>query len=405
LQMKNKNLPNTEKEHPFHSMCTYLGRFPPQVPRRILQRWIAPRTRVLDPFCGVGTTLVEAALRGHDAIGVDLNPLAVAITRAKATPVSLVDVQYRLTELAGEFDGGDLHDADDDISVFFHPRTLAQLCYLRRHLQKDRPEDVFITGTLLGIMHGKHRKGGGTAYLSIDMPNTFSMSPEYVRRFVREKGLTQPPVDVFGKLRERSAWLLRRGPLSSAARLSVFEGDATKLREILGADGVQSVGAIVSSPPYLGILRYGAFNWLRLWFLGLRPADIDRLLDGTDSLDRYLSFMTNLLKSCAEILRPGAIVALVIGDVVEASQHVALAERLWAEVDGVVPFRLEHVEADQYDVASKSTRIWGEDRKGQATPMDRVLVLSRITHKARLAPATRSKARATKKRRQEQPRS
>jgi SAM-dependent methyltransferase len=44
---------------------------------------------VLDPFCGVGTTLLQAVLRGHQAIGFDLNPYPVLATRAKLSAITL----------------------------------------------------------------------------------------------------------------------------------------------------------------------------------------------------------------------------------------------------------------------------------------------------------------------------
>jgi site-specific DNA-methyltransferase (adenine-specific) len=307
--------------------------------------------------------------------------MAVAIARAKIVDVDVDDVLHRVTDLASGFDGGDLHDVDEDVRVFFHPRTLAQLTYLRRELDDSRGEDVFLRGALLGIMHGKHRKNGGTSFLSIDMPNTFSMSPEYVRGFVKLHGLKQPAVDVFGQLRNRSSWLLRGDRIVGPPQ-DVLLGDATNLPEVLAPLGVRTVGAIVTSPPYLGILRYGAFNWLRLWLLGHSPADVDRMLDGTDSLDKYLSFFSSFLTSAGRVLRVGGRVALVVGDVVENGQCVALAERVWHELGDLVPFRAVSIEADRYDTASKSTRIWGEGRKGSATPLDRILVLERVAKRS-----------------------
>jgi site-specific DNA-methyltransferase (adenine-specific) len=227
-------------------------------------------------------------------------------------------------------------------------------------------------------MHGKGRSDGTTAYLSVDMPNTFSMSPNYVRRFVERNGLRAPAVDVFTKLRERCNWLLRSGSLSRSPRGLVLAGDATRLPEILGESGLKTVGAIVTSPPYLGVLRYGAFNWIRLWFLGYDQYQIDAVLDGTDSLDVYLSFMVSFLESASRVLRPDGIAALVIGDVVERGQHVRLAERVWEELAGVVPFEVVQVTADEYDQTTKTTRVWGKDRMGKATPLDRILVLRRV---------------------------
>jgi SAM-dependent methyltransferase len=53
---------------------------------------------VLDPFCGVGTTLLQATLRGHHAIGCEINPYAVLATRAKlsAPTVHLADFDTTL---------------------------------------------------------------------------------------------------------------------------------------------------------------------------------------------------------------------------------------------------------------------------------------------------------------------
>ncbi|MCX7047558.1 MAG: DNA methyltransferase, partial [Candidatus Sumerlaeota bacterium] len=38
---------------------------------------------VLDPFAGVGTTLVQAAMRGYDVVGFEINPYAALATEAK----------------------------------------------------------------------------------------------------------------------------------------------------------------------------------------------------------------------------------------------------------------------------------------------------------------------------------
>jgi SAM-dependent methyltransferase len=365
-------------------MSSYLGGFPPRIPRRLIEEWIPPRTTILDPFCGSGTTLIEAKLSGRPSIGVDLNPLAVALAQAKVQPISLDDVLYRLTDLAEGFRGEtDLDESPESLAPIFHRRTLAQLCYLRKSLDDRLAEDIFLRGCVLGIMHGKGRRDGTTTYLSVDMPNTFSMSPEYVRRFVERNRLHPPPVDVFLKVRQRCDWLLRMGALHKSPPSTVLQGDAAQIDGLLRKSGVHTVGAIITSPPYLGILRYGAFNWIRLWFLGYNHHQIDQALAVTDSLDIYLSFMASFLAAAGRVLRPEGVMVLVIGDVVENSQYVRLAERIWTELEGLVPFELIKIETDAYDQTTKTTRVWGEQRKGQATPMDRVIVLRRTVAQQR----------------------
>jgi site-specific DNA-methyltransferase (adenine-specific) len=350
---------------------------------------------LLDPFCGSGTTLVEGLLGGRRAVGIDLNPLAVAVAQAKIQPVTEESVLDRLMHHSSGYKGNAETDTvPDGLRTIFHPRTLRQLAYLRQSLEAHVAEDRFIRGVLLGIMHGKWRKRErGTAYLSIDMPNTFSMSPDYVKRFVGKHSLEQLPIDVFRQLRQRVHWLLRAGPLPRASRAVVLQGDATRLPAILSKNAIDRVDAIITSPPYLGVLRYGAFNWIRLWFLGFEPGPIDRLLDSTDSLDRYLSFMSSFLMAAATVLRPGAPLALVIGDVVEFGHHLRLAERVWQELADLVPFQKVTIRADRFDDSVKTTRIWGAAKKGQATPLDRVLILERMSRKSGARARAASSAR------------
>lgn len=68
-------------------VCPYYTMFPLEFPLRVLRD--APETsKVFDPFCGRGTTLYAARLRGLTAVGVDSNPVAVAIAAAKLSLVS-----------------------------------------------------------------------------------------------------------------------------------------------------------------------------------------------------------------------------------------------------------------------------------------------------------------------------
>ncbi|MFQ6118862.1 MAG: DNA methyltransferase [Methanosarcinales archaeon] len=72
--------------HCFHS---YPARMIPQVAGRLIDLYCKNKKLLFDPYCGTGTSLVEANLRNINAIGTDLNPLARLITKAKTTPISL----------------------------------------------------------------------------------------------------------------------------------------------------------------------------------------------------------------------------------------------------------------------------------------------------------------------------
>ncbi len=66
-----------------HSLHPYPAKFPPQLPKKILEDYAIKGQTVLDPFCGSGTTLIEARIFGANAIGVDVNGLSVLLSMGK----------------------------------------------------------------------------------------------------------------------------------------------------------------------------------------------------------------------------------------------------------------------------------------------------------------------------------
>lgn len=93
-----------------HVIHSYPAMMIPQVARHLIARLrrLHPEARtLLDPFCGAGTVLVEAARQQLEAWGTDLNPLALRIAKARTTPIDddqlrahLSALDYRLTPLA-----------------------------------------------------------------------------------------------------------------------------------------------------------------------------------------------------------------------------------------------------------------------------------------------------------------
>ena len=75
-----------------HRFYRYPARFSPQFAAAAIEAFSQPGQVVLDPYMGGGTTIVEAMARGRNAIGCDLNSLAVFISRAKTSTLSEADV-------------------------------------------------------------------------------------------------------------------------------------------------------------------------------------------------------------------------------------------------------------------------------------------------------------------------
>ena len=70
----------------------YRGNWPPQLVRNVLLRYSKAGDTILDQMVGSGTTLVECKLLGRNAIGVDINPESIMLTRDRldfTPPVTL----------------------------------------------------------------------------------------------------------------------------------------------------------------------------------------------------------------------------------------------------------------------------------------------------------------------------
>lgn len=79
-----------------HGLHEYKGKFNPQIVRATLNILNIPQgSHVIDPFCGSGTSLLECVHIGMNALGTDINPLAVFIANAKLTALSLPACEIR----------------------------------------------------------------------------------------------------------------------------------------------------------------------------------------------------------------------------------------------------------------------------------------------------------------------
>ena len=268
-----------------------------------------------------GTTPLQACAEGRIGVGNDLNPLAHLLTAAKVEPATPAEAATRLAALrlgwaalggrvararpAGPRDARRSADAsssrrraagrrtrrDRDRSRRRSPSPSirgrsASCCTSGPSLRLDDRTDRFLAAALTGILHGK-----SASYLSELMPNTFSMAPRYVRDFAARTGFASPERDVFGGLEQKLA-RLHREPLPRTPGIALL-GDARdaagRARAALRERGLPDrARLVVTSPPYLRVVKYGYYNWLRTWLLGVDARAIDAALDDAHHREPYL---------------------------------------------------------------------------------------------------------------------
>lgn len=76
-----------------HGYHRYPAKFIPQIVSRLADKYTKEGDLIVDPFGGCGTTLVESKIMGRPSVGVDINPVAVLITKAKVTPIDPLKIE------------------------------------------------------------------------------------------------------------------------------------------------------------------------------------------------------------------------------------------------------------------------------------------------------------------------
>lgn len=358
--------------HPLHSLCSYFAMFPPQLAHFFIDWLTKPGETVYDPFSGRGTVPLEAVLQGRRGYGSDANPLAVILSRAKTRIPSKRALLKRLAELEKGYSprAVSITDEPENIAMLYSDETLRQLVWLKGQLDRTNDTDCFWIATILGMLHANHNKSGPQGF-SISMPNTFAMAPGYVAKYIREHGLVRPEVNVFNMLRSR----LERLDLPTAKH----EGGKSWTHDATTAPPAWLVQRrpklIFTSPPYLQVIKYGKYNWVRLWFLGETSSDVDKRLMASASLTRYLDFMKSVSANLKRVIADDGFVCFVIGDVRRGDDDLNLAQAVWDKVLQDQGWFLHGIIADEIPQNRKVSRIW-KHNVGRATKVDRLLLLS-----------------------------
>lgn len=258
-----------------NGLCPYYTMFPLQFPFTALSRaklgdW------VLDPFCGRGTTILAARLRGVSSVGIDSNPVAGAIASAKLAKVSPTEVVQLATNILEDKRRGPVpHLPHGDFwERCYAPETLRDICRIRNHLLNKctTRKEVALRGLMLGILHGPINKGLPT-YLSNQMPRTYSTKPVSALRYWKRQRLKPPTVDVLDAIERRAVFSFSEMPPTTLGRIVCGDSRTFNLNQFS-----TRFSWVITSPPYYGMRTYFPDHWLRNWFVG-GSSDVEYLVE------------------------------------------------------------------------------------------------------------------------------
>ena len=107
LSWSERELPERVRTKHVHRLHPYLGKYVPQLVEELFRRHVPVRGRVLDPFAGSGTTLVQALESGHDSVGVDIAAFNCLLMRVKTGSHDPFGLEHDLRDALARFERGE----------------------------------------------------------------------------------------------------------------------------------------------------------------------------------------------------------------------------------------------------------------------------------------------------------
>lgn len=164
LDKINWNFDKAKTNYGIHSFHWYLSTFVPQIPNILISSLSSSNEDIiLDPFSGRGTTLVEALRLNKHSIGIDLNPMAIFITKVKTTLINPIYLENeinillrKINNIADNLKWRAFFSDNDEIEIdlerdvpnfpnkldWFHKHTLIELALIKKEINKIENKDI-----------------------------------------------------------------------------------------------------------------------------------------------------------------------------------------------------------------------------------------------------------------------
>ena len=326
LSWSERELPERERTKHVHRLHPYLGKFVPQLVEALLERYVRPGGRVLDPFAGSGTTLVQSLESGYDAVGVDIAAFNALLISVKTREHDLETLAADVRDVAGRFDHASERPTGF-VRDWFAPQAAAELLHFRSLIPEYASQDV-----LRVVLARAARSARLTTHFDLDFPR----APQLGEYWCHKHRRTCRPVESAGKF-------LTRYLADTAARITAFAGvrDLRRAAVVLHGDARElelggPYDGVITSPPYPGLIDYHEQHRYAYELLGLddrRERELGAAARGTSkaAIEEYAGGIAAVLARSKAALRRGAPVCIVVND--RRELYPAILERAGLRLD------------------------------------------------------------------------
>lgn len=268
------DLKQADRQYGVHSFHHYTAKFIPQIPSRIIQYYAHKNSVVVDPFMGSGTTLVEAKVNGCHSYGLDTNPMALKIAKAKTLKLTtenlneIDDFILRLTNVKNNFKiSNNLSNIElfPGSGLWFRNDVSQKLNCVMKMVRDYSPE----VQNFLDVGYSNLLKGMSNARMDSVTP-VLPEAPIYIDRkhYYREVNNLTRDIPVFRRIlthvrRMRTAIVEFNQKSDDKLICDPILADARKLSKF-----VDRCDLVITSPPYWSAQNYGDIHKISMGLFG-----------------------------------------------------------------------------------------------------------------------------------------
>lgn len=323
-----------------HNIHRYSGKFIPQIAAKAIELLTTKGDVILDSYAGSGTTLLEAALHGRNSIGVDINPLAILISKAKTTAVTqneLNEIYEGLIPFIISLTSGDqmsIMDLYDDRSKYVVSYSLNTWRlsdeWNCKWYQKDVLAQLVQIYSYIDTIENESARDIALVAFSDILRKSSNASSKYPNvmfdKNAKKKAL--PAKAYLETLTHVVDCVLKMSTAVRKQNVSTTVICHNNLHLPIGADFVD---AVISHPPYIAAVPYAEYGSLSLTWLGYDKKKLDGELTGgkRHSANVVLRFCEDYQKyfvECYRVLKKEHYMFLMVGNPVAHGKKVDLSQ-------------------------------------------------------------------------------
>jgi DNA modification methylase len=301
----------------FSSLHWHPCRYPSQIPAVLIGALTEPGETVLDPFLGSGTSAIEAQRLDRACVGIELNPIAALMARAKTLSRDGDQVRRIVDRIRVRVRQSSKREAVPETvqgEKWYTPRTLNDLRKIRSCISDLRGDgSILAEAAFSAILLPVCRETRHWGYVCDNTNPKDNYERDVIELYERVL------IGFCEAYEARDVYRHSSGHQTPPPRdVTVLEGNAAT---VLDARPIEKVQLVVTSPPYFGVADYIKAQRLTLEWRGIEIEPLRQKEIGARSKRRrlvaaeeYLADCKQVFERCRNVLDKGRACAVVFGE-------------------------------------------------------------------------------------------